>query len=359
MVQRRTTVENEIRKSNRTVGMAWAGALVMLLAVQTMAQTPFKVLVFRGFFGYENSALVTATTVLKDQLPTLMSSTPAFTVDTAISPSIFTAAKLAPYQVLVLNNNTGLGGLTTAQRQALTDFTNTKGVVGLHSTADFKGGASWPEMVSYIGGSLDGHTADMGTLRMETTDLAKSHPINAGLPATARMNDEWYGYSANPRKDPSTLVLWNIDESSLTWSAGSMGGDHPIAWCKSMPGGGRMFYTAQAHRDSIMEKNAQARRLVYNAILWVAKATPTQIAVTPSAPREGFSMQADRSSLQVTFAEKGAHFFKVCTLSGRQVAARKGQGEISYSIPGLKSGAIYIISGKSAAGSFAKKVTVP
>jgi hypothetical protein len=64
--------------------------------------------------------------------------------------------------VLVLNNNTGIGGLTTAQRAAVMNFSQTKGVVAFHSSADFKGGASWPEMVSFIGGSLDGHTARMG-----------------------------------------------------------------------------------------------------------------------------------------------------------------------------------------------------
>lgn len=342
-------------------GLLPAGLLVASLASSALAQAPIKVFVFQGFFGYEHSALVTATAVIKNQLPTLLGSTPAFSVDASAEATALTPAALAAYQVLILNNNTGLGGLTTAQRAAVLAFGQTKGVIGIHSTADFKGsGGSWPEMIEFVGGNLSGHTAAMGTLKKDPAMAA--HPINAGLGDTYNMNDEWYGYASNPRNSPGAKVLWTIDETSMNWTGGGdmPGNDHPIAWIKEFPGGGRFFFTAQGHRDSIMEKNAHARRLLYNAILWVGKSSPTRIAVAPPAMAGGaFSMVAERSSLRIAFAEAGAHAFKVCATDGRQMASRKGSGAIGYYVPDLESGAVYIVSGRTRAGAFAKMVSIP
>jgi type 1 glutamine amidotransferase len=39
-------------------------------------------------------------------------------------------------------------------------------------------------------------------------------------------------------------VLATVDEA--TYSGGTMGGDHPIAWCRPV-GKGRMWYTALGH----------------------------------------------------------------------------------------------------------------
>lgn len=345
-----------MEKSRYPMFSAAMFGIALLMAAARPAQAQFKVLVFHGFFGYQHSALTTATAAIRNTLPTLMGPTKAFTADETTNPTDLTPTNLAQYQVLILNNNTGIGGLTTAQRATVMNFAQTKGVVAFHSTADFKGGASWPEMVSYIGGALDGHTAAMGKLRTETA--AASHPINEGLSATAMMNDEWYGYSSNPRSAAGTTILTNIDESSLQWDAGSMG-DHPISWCKEMAGGGRMFYTAMGHRDSIMERNAYARRQLYNGILWAAKATPTKIAAEPPAPGGGVRMAGEKGALRVTFPEAGEHLFSVSGVDGRRVLARRGSGARSYDLPGLRSGAVYLVSGRTPAGAFSRMIAIP
>lgn len=338
-------------RSARLLGI---GALVAALASPGEAQ--IKVFVFKGYFGYNHSARETATAAMRTGLPTLLGATPAFTVDETDAPAELTAAKLSGYDVLVLNNNTGIGGLTTSQRAAVMGFGQTKGIVAFHSSADFKGGASWPEMVTYIGGSLDGHTAKMAKLRRELPE----HPINAGLAAEAWMNDEWYGYATNPRTATGTVILTNIDEASmpgLTDADGRMG-DHPISWCKVNATGGRLFYTAMGHRDSIMQKNAFARRQLYNAILWAGKATATAISTAPS-PSESGMMTADQGALRVSFPEDGEHQFTVATMDGRRLETRRGSGARTYSVPGLRSGAIYAVSGRSRAGNFTKLVSIP
>ena len=63
-----------------------------------------------------------------------------------------------------------------------------------------------------------------------------------GLPVTWERTDEWYNFRDNPRS--AVRVSATLDES--TYSGGTMGTDHPIAWCQRIDGG-RSWYTAMGH----------------------------------------------------------------------------------------------------------------
>ena len=69
-----------------------------------------------------------------------------------------------------------------------------------------------------------------------------THPSTKGLPALWERTDEWYNFRSNPRG--AVKVLATLDET--TYSGGSMGADHPIAWCNEVDGG-RSWYTAMGH----------------------------------------------------------------------------------------------------------------
>jgi type 1 glutamine amidotransferase len=56
--------------------------------------------------------------------------------------------------------------------------------------------------------------------------------------------DEWYNFRTNPR--PGVHVLLTCDETSYT--GGTMGADHPLAWCHTTYGG-PSFYTALGHTE--------------------------------------------------------------------------------------------------------------
>jgi hypothetical protein len=72
-----------------------------------------------------------------------------------------------------------------------------------------------------------------------------NHPSTTMLPKQWVRFDEWYNFTANPR--PDVHVLLTLDES--TYSGGSMGADHPIAWCHNFEGG-RSWYEGAGHVDS-------------------------------------------------------------------------------------------------------------
>lgn len=71
----------------------------------------------------------------------------------------------------------------------------------------------------------------------------RNHPATSHLPAAWERTDEWYNF----RMAPSAVgVLIRIDESS--YSGGTHGADHPMAWYHKL-GSGRAFYTALGHTE--------------------------------------------------------------------------------------------------------------
>ena len=123
-----------------------------------------------------------------------------------------------------------------------------------------------------------------------------------------------------------------------------------------------MFYTAAGHRDSVMQRNPYARRQLYNAILWAAKAAPTRVVAGPPGPSDGdggILTAAERGSLRVAFPEDGAHAFTVAAPDGRKVASRQGTGAMTHAVSGLRPGSVYVVAGKSRAGTFSRLVTIP
>ena len=66
-----------------------------------------------------------------------------------------------------------------------------------------------------------------------------------------------YNYRSNPR--PRVRVVATIDESGYT--GGTMGADHPIAWCHAS-GKGRAWYTGLGHRAEIYADETFRRHLL-------------------------------------------------------------------------------------------------
>jgi type 1 glutamine amidotransferase len=145
---------------------------------------------------------------------------------------------LARYAALVLLSTTG-NFLEPPQQAALQRYVQRGGgVVGIHGASDADYG--WPWYGGLIGAFFDSHPdIQMASVNVEEAgDLA-----TAGLPEPWVRTDEWYNFRTNPR-DAGVQVLLTLDESS--YSGGSMGADHPIAWYHAYDGG-RAWYTAGGH----------------------------------------------------------------------------------------------------------------
>jgi hypothetical protein len=68
------------------------------------------------------------------------------------------------------------------------------------------------------------------------------HPSSAVLPERWTVTDQWYNFATSVRG--ASHVLATVNEA--TYAGGTMGFDHPIAWCKNFQGG-RSWYSGLGH----------------------------------------------------------------------------------------------------------------
>ncbi|WP_402463670.1 ThuA domain-containing protein [Isoptericola aurantiacus] len=173
---------------------------------------------------------------------------PDLTMD---STPFTTAEDLAQYDSIVfvspVDNTNNLDPaqprlLDDAELAALQGYVHDGGgVVGIHAATDTMHTSSWFTRLIGGGARFAGHPQQQtATMRVESP----AHPSMRGVPLEWERWDEWYNYTLNPRSD--VHVLMTLDES--TYSGGTMGEDHPIAWCQNFEGG-RSWHQGAGHVD--------------------------------------------------------------------------------------------------------------
>jgi PKD repeat protein/type 1 glutamine amidotransferase len=186
------------------------------------------------------------------------------TFDVTDDASKFTADNLAKYRAVVFLNNAG-ELLDSAQQDAFEDYFRTGGgFLGIHSAIEAE--PDWKFMSDILGTRSTGRT-DALDATIKVAD--RVHVASKGLPEYWTANDRWYNFTSNVRG--LSHVLATVDEN--TFAGGSMGFDHPIAWCKDYQGG-RSFYTGGGGTDGTFGTTG-FRRHLEGALDWAAgKADP-------------------------------------------------------------------------------------
>jgi type 1 glutamine amidotransferase len=169
---------------------------------------------------------------------------------------------LADYAAVVFLSTSG-DVLDQADRDTLTGYLAGGGAwLGVHaaSTTEY----DWPWYGGLAGAWFDQHP-EIQTATMTVED--RDHPATRHLGPTWTWRDEWYAFRTNPRTNPrpDVHVLLSVDET--TYQGGTMGADHPIAWCREY-GGGRSFYTALGH-GAEMFAEPDLRQHLRGALDWL------------------------------------------------------------------------------------------
>ncbi|GAB7039002.1 hypothetical protein JCM9533A_28520 [Catenuloplanes niger JCM 9533] len=213
------------------IGRILAAAL-LLPAPAPLPDDPYDVLVFSRTAGFRHDSIPAGVQAIRD-----LGEGGGFTVTATEDPGVFTAAELDRYEAVVFLSTTG-DVLDAGQQTAFEQYVRGgHGYVGVHAAADTE--YDWPFYGELVGAYFASHPAVQPAV-VRTEDRA--HPATAHLPQAWTRTDEWYDYRTNPRA--TAHVLSTLDES--TYTGGTMGADHPIAWCKTLDGG-RSFYTGGGH----------------------------------------------------------------------------------------------------------------
>jgi cytochrome c len=212
--------------------LAILGALLATSAAAQPTKPSFAVLVFSKTTGFRHDSIPDGIAAIR-----ALGNEHGFTVEATEDAGRFTDATLGQFNVVVFLNTTG-DILDTGQKAALERYVRSGGgFVGIHSASDTE--YRWPWYGRLVGAWVADHSQiQRATIRVEDAD----HPSTKGLPPRWERTDEWYNFPSSPRG--VVHILASLNES--TYSGGTMGTDHPIAWCQNIDGG-RSWYTAMGH----------------------------------------------------------------------------------------------------------------
>jgi uncharacterized protein len=181
-----------------------------------------------------------------------------YRVSATEDPALFRPAVLREHAAVVFLSTSG-EVLDDPGREALAGYMAAGGAwLGIHgaSTTEY----DWPWFGDLVAARFDQHPPVQPGL---ITVADPGHPATEHLGSTWARRDEWYAFTGNPR--PRVRVLLTVDEAS--YEGGTMGADHPIAWCHEGVGG-RSFYTALGHADESFAEPAFLRHL-RGALSWL------------------------------------------------------------------------------------------
>lgn len=190
-----------------------------------------KILIFHKTVGYYHKSIPAGIRAIEE-----LGRKNKFGVDTTSNSQLFTYENLKQYAAVVFLNTTG-DVLNDKEEEAFEKYIKSgKGFVGIHAATDTE--FTWPWFNKLAGAYFASHPE----VQPATILVGDSRHISTKfLPRVWRRVDEWYNF-----KDinPDIKVLATLDEAS--YSGGTNGKNHPIAWYHEFDGG-RAFYTGGGH----------------------------------------------------------------------------------------------------------------
>ena len=209
-----------------------AGAFAMSGCQSRSAEPAFAVLVFTRTAGFRHDSIPAGVQALRE-----LGAANGFSVEATEDAARFTPAGLAAFRAVIFLNTTG-DVLDASQQAAFESYVRGgNGFVGVHSASDTE--YDWPFYGELVGAYFAAHPAVQPAVVVVED---RGHPATAHLPERWSRTDEWYNFRSSVRG--RARVLARLDEAS--YSGGTMGADHPWAWCQEYAGG-RSFYTAGGH----------------------------------------------------------------------------------------------------------------
>jgi type 1 glutamine amidotransferase len=230
-----------MRKSNKVDGLV--AGLVAMAAVAAgpgwSSAAGFDALVFSKTLMFRHASITNGIAAIRQ-----LGAENHFNVDATEDASWFTPKNLAKYKVVIFLSTSG-DILNEEQQAAFKRFIEKGGgLVAIHAAVagDVATEGAWPWYGEALCARFTNHSAIVqATVNIEDP----KNPSTAPLPERWVRKDEWYNFITSPRGQ--ARVLASLDET--TYKGGTMGSDHPIAWCRKM-GKGRIWYTALGHTEA-------------------------------------------------------------------------------------------------------------
>jgi hypothetical protein len=323
-----------------------------------------------------------------------------FTADTTRSQSVFTAANLANYQVIVLFNAYNFGAnMTAAQKTAVENwYKANRGIACYHQCVKNQWGGDYPNWYDSLMGTQYQTWAGFGTGPVYVNAAVAGSELAMGLAAngtstpyqadyTQSWDDEWYTFTAVPGANTlggKTRLMWTTKRGDHTFGTNFVapGETQPMAWSREV-NGGRFVLTSLFHRDAPRtSSNAALRQFVDGAFVgtfrylagYTGCTDKNYVEYNPKATHAGqgacvtplasgiriAGTEANRGlnlrDLKVSVASPGAHLVELIDPGGKTVAAYRGTGPREYAFDGLRATGIHFVRVEAGASAVTKRI---
>jgi type 1 glutamine amidotransferase len=227
----------------------------MLLYGQLLQAQPIKLLVMSKTNGFRHKSIPAGKLALQ-----LMADQNNWTIDfTEDSLQFSSYKKLKQYDAIVFLLTTG-NILGDEEESAFKKYIHKGGgFVGIHTATDTE--LDWGWYINMVGTKFKSHPKQQ---QAKFVVVDSTHPSTKHLPQQWPRFDELYNYTDT--LSPNIHVLIEVDEASYT--GGTMGRHHPMAWWQHFEGG-RIFQTSLGHTDDSY-KEEKFLQHIKGAILWAA-----------------------------------------------------------------------------------------
>jgi len=261
----------------RTAVLAAAALTLTLPTAASVGAAPptrgngvqYKVLVFTKSAGGSHASTQAGVNALRT-----ISIDERFALEVTDDDRKFDDSHLRQFRTVVFLNTSG--DVLTDDEQAAFEryYGNGGGLVAIHAAIEAE--PDWQFLTGVLGTRASGETTvQSGTIKVAD----RFHDASKSLPEYWTRTDGWYNFQANVRGVShvlATLTEAPFDQQPADLvgiTGGTMGPDHPIAWCKDY-NGGRSFYTAGGHTPSSFSEPAFRTHLA-GAIEWAAGQSDT------------------------------------------------------------------------------------
>lgn len=273
-------------------------------------------------------------------------------------------ANLQQYEVVVFSNTSGNAILDATQRANFEAYIAGGGsYLGIHaatdtyrhSTANGNNTGTWDFYAELVGASVQENPNHVSGTPSYTMTHFGSHPSLDNIPSPWTKNEEYYYWESGYFGNSNTVVLEVEETVGPNNQVNSYDSTRPMSWYRTLPNGGKMFYTALGHAASNYSNDNNLIAHIEDALLWILDITVGASEAFHQAQPFSLFQKEGAVEIQLPTAPSNATI-TIFNLLGQPVWTEANFGE-NVSIE-LNSGA-YIVQVQLNGATFNEKIVIP
>jgi cytochrome c len=284
------------------------------------AEEEVRVLVFSKTAGYRHESIGAGIEAIRK-----LGAKQGFAVDTTENATQFNEENLVRYRAVIFLNTTG-DIFNQEQQNDFERFIQAGGgFIGIHAATDTE--YNWPWYGKLVGAYFESHPNNPNVKKGEYFVVDKNHPASDSLPERFERSDEFYSFK---NINPEVKVLVKIDEK--TYTGGTNGDNHPMAWYHEYDGG-RAFYTGMGHTDETFSEQLFLQHLAGGIEYVLGDNRPVKLNYTQVRTKR---VPEENRFTKIVLDEKLDEPVELAVLPGQRVLFVERKGAVKIYDPALK-----------------------